>query len=305
MPIDITRLDRSLSGFGTDEGGLFRKGLHVQVRWFLHLQVAVEESSGGRPVTPNLNQVYENIRYIHRDLWDVETLLERIEWTRGLWIEGKIDDDLWSRFTALDIDLFHVTIRSLFDYAAALLRFVSGKPGQIPSSTDEDLESGGRVSFEKLYHWAQKPTVPRRFSPDFVKAIKDCEWFCILRIVRNAIVHWGGQTHMMFDKPRIVFQTVKGRDYSQLVNFPEVMYNENVVDFELYAGMIYGYLLSFLEDVGKLIFNWLSAADKVDQPLSRSQHPGMMVGRRWIEEIRARAIESASHSPSENSAETA
>jgi hypothetical protein len=229
--------------------------------------------------TPNLAKVYENSRYINQDLWDIETLLERIAWTRDLRVGDKIDDGLWSRFTALDIDLFHVTIRSMFDYAATLLAFISGKPGQLPMVN-------GRASFEELYTWARKPGSIERVSPDFISAITDCEWFTLLRNVRNSIVHMGGQTVMMYIKRRIVFQTMQGHDNGFLVRFPEVMYNAHVVDFELYAGMIYGYLLNFLEDVGTLVFDWASASPEDRSERSTNQHSGMIAGKGWIEAAR-------------------
>ena len=50
---------------------------------------------------------------------------------------------------------------------------------------------------------------------------------------------------------------VSGEGYSNIVNIPEVMYNENVADFELYAGMYYGYLIAFLESFSEVMKNRL------------------------------------------------
>jgi hypothetical protein len=66
-----------------------------------------------------------------------------------------------------------------------------------------------------------------------------------------------------------------------------LIYNDAVVDFELYAGMIYGYLLDFLEKLGRHVFeslepnpeNWTRAG-------GIATHPGLPVGKRWIEAAR-------------------
>jgi hypothetical protein len=289
MPINIHRLDRALSVFGIKDGVIIRNGLNVQSSGFLDVLHAREIGRIGDQKTSGLIQVYKNSTYIHQDLWEIETLLERIAWTRDLWAEDKIEFGLWSRFTALDIALLHVTIRSMMDYAAALLRLISGKPGQLPMSKNDDLETDGQVSFKRLYTCAKKPGSEERFGPAFIRAITDCEWFHLLRSVRDSIVHMGGKPIMMYDKPRILFQILKGSDSEFLVKLPEVMYNPNVVDFELYAGMIYGYLLNFLEDVGALIFDWASASGEDRLARCINNHPGMIAGKCWIEAVRAKA----------------
>ncbi len=56
---------------------------------------------------------------------------------------------------------------------------------------------------------------------------------------------------VFLEKDRILFQTHKGIE--NLVFIPEIMYNENVAIFELYAGMYFGYLIAFLEDFATAI----------------------------------------------------
>jgi hypothetical protein len=60
-----------------------------------------------------------------------------------------------------------------------------------------------------------------------------------------------------------------------------------VYGMHCHAGLIYGYLLAFLGDLGTLILEWLSASGQSGQERSRSGHPGMIIGKRWIEAVRA------------------
>jgi hypothetical protein len=288
MALDVTKLDRALRVLREEGEDLFRVGLHVQASGYLHNRWAMEES-GQAPVTKYLKEVRKNLRYIDQDLWDIETLVERIEWSRTLWVDDQLDVGRWARFTALDIDSFHVTIRSLFDYAAYLLCLISDKPGQMPLPRDACSALTGQASFQELRTWAAMPSSGKRASARFIAAIRDCEWFETVREVRNTIIHYGGGSFVIHEKPTVAFQATRGGDHSYILSIPEVMHNEHVVGFNLYAGLIYANLLDFLEEVGALIFDWLSVPLETVEERSRSQHPGMRLGREWITQVKARA----------------
>ena len=55
-----------------------------------------------------------------------------------------------------------------------------------------------------------------------------------------------GVTLVFLEKDRILFQVQKGDQ--DLVRITEIMFNDNVVDFDLYAGTYFGYFIAFLED---------------------------------------------------------
>ena len=61
------------------------------------------------------------------------------------------------------------------------------------------------------------------------------------------------------------------------------MYNENVVDFELYAAVLIGYLLHYLEDVANVLHTKLTV-DKVGSD-ARSFHSGLGVVRNWFDRL--------------------
>src|SRR5262249_48674712 len=143
----------------------------------------------------------------------------------------------WNLFTTADIDLFHVEFRSLFDYVARLLRGISDRPKNVPDDR----------SFEALGKWIAKPGNGRRIGEEVADLIKKANWFGKIKEVRDEIVHRGGETLVFFEKPHILFQTYKRHE--KLLDLPGVMYNPNVVDFELYASVLYAYLIDYLEDM--------------------------------------------------------
>ena len=64
---------------------------------------------------------------------------------------------------------------------------------------------------------------------------------------------------------------------------PEIMFNKNVVDFELYAGLFIGYLIAFLEEFSRLV------CKRVNFPKvcrnSRLHYPGIPLVHNWLERL--------------------
>lgn len=63
------------------------------------------------------------------------------------------------------------------------------------------------------------------------------------------------------------------------------MYNENVVDFELYAGLYIGYILIYLEEFSELINKHLNL-NRFDSK-AKSYHTGFRITCEWIAKILA------------------
>ena len=210
--------------------------------------------------------------YVHQDIWNLATLVQRLDWQHQLKREGKLSDDQWMSFAAADIDHFHVEFRSLFDYLALLLKHLADEPNQVIQG-----------SFEELRNWLKKsPGNRRRFGDDLAKLVVQCDWFSDLRAVRDTTVHRGGFTIVFPDQDRILFQVQdQGR---RVVQSPDVvMWTPNVVKFELYAGFYSAKLLDFLEALAKV----LEPRVNVEPILSRtrSYHPGFGVVKTWISEL--------------------
>jgi hypothetical protein len=263
--IDKQRLSVALSTIKIDADGRF-----YSAGDFLNLSIDLKIGIAQGGSVPA--KLQEHLAYIKQDNWNLQTLCRRLDWQKRATSEGKIDDLLSSSFAACDINLFHVQFRSLFDYLAKVINLISDKPGQVPSD-----------SFEQLYNWVERVESNRqRIGDDLARIVASCDWFKDLRGVRNSIVHFGGETVVFPETDRILFQVYDGFR-NRHIHFPEIMFNENIVDFELYSGLLIGYLITCLEEVSLAIRRRLDVKHFGGDV--RSYHGGLPVIRNWIEKV--------------------
>lgn len=261
MALNKQRLNIALSTIHKEEMGYFSSGQFVDLMSHVHVNVAM----GAK-----LHELYSCLQFLHQDIWNVETIALRLVWQKDLWTRNQLDETLWMQFGAGDIDLFHVEFRSIFDYLAKIVGTISDSPGQVPHS------------FEKLKNWVAKShNNAQRLGKDLARVALSCEWFDDLKIVRDSIIHKGGFTLVFPVRGRILFQVHEG--VNRKVLMPEIMFNENVADFELYAGLYIGYLIAYLEEVSELIYKRLNLK-KVGSN-AKSYHPGLRVLRDWIKQV--------------------
>lgn len=71
---------------------------------YVHLNVAM----GAK-----LHRLNNYLKFIQQDIWNIETIALRLEWQKDLWNRKQLNDALWMQFAAVDIDIFHVEIRSI------------------------------------------------------------------------------------------------------------------------------------------------------------------------------------------------
>ncbi|MER3445464.1 MAG: hypothetical protein C4291_00900 [Candidatus Dadabacteria bacterium] len=176
------------------------------------------------------------------------------------------------QFTACDIDLFHVQLRSIFDYLAKLIMFFAAKPDQV----------GTKKLFRKLQEWLKRESSDStRLGVDLAAVVEDCDWFRQLKDVRDSIVHRGGMVLVFSEQGRILFQVKE--EFSNKISISGIMYNENTVDFELYVAILVGYLFHYLENVANVLHTKL----KVDRLGSgtRNYHSGLGVVRSWFDRV--------------------
>jgi hypothetical protein len=211
--------------------------------------------------------------YIRQDIWNLETLIFRLNWQKELFSGNQLDKSLWMEFAACDIDLFHVQLRSTFDYLAKLTMCFADKPGQV----------GDQMSFRELQQWLRKkPDHPNKLGVDLATLVLDCDWFGSLRDIRDSIVHKGGKVMVFPEKGRILFQVHEG--FKNKIHIKEIMYNENVVDFELYGAILIGNLFHYLEDVANVLHTKLNNVGVLDiHP--RNYHSGLGVIRNWFDRV--------------------
>ena len=180
--------------------------------------------------------IYSFLQYIRQDVGNIEVITSRLAWELDLWNKEQLSLGNWMGYAACDIDLFYIEMRSIFDYVAKVIVRISDKPQEIPDG-----------SFNELRNWLlKKQDNPKTLGEDLANLVRSANWFEELKKVRDTNVHQGGTTLVFLEKDRILFQTSK--NYTNLISIPEIMYNENVADFELYAGLYFGYLMSLLEE---------------------------------------------------------
>lgn len=260
--INKQRLTFSLSTIHEDESGrLYSAGRFIDLLNDLHTNVATGNE--------NFSSLANYFHYVHQDVWNLETIALRMEWQKGLISRGELDKLLGSQFAACDIDLFHIQYRSLFDHLAKIIGILSGRPGTMPDS------------FRKLGDWVHRPENSNRIDNDLARVVASCDWFTDMREVRDSIVHRDGRTLVFPEDNRILFQVHEG--FRNKVNIPEIMVNENIVDFELYAGLLAGYLISYLEDVSEIAQRRLELR-KIGRD-AKSYHGGLTVIYEWIERV--------------------
>jgi hypothetical protein len=267
MAINYDSIRRATTLITPADGVLVRVGEFVDLG--LHLRVP---PASPRPDAEEkrIQEMHGSYSHLMQDLWNIETAFERLDLQHRLWVAGELNSGVWFRFASLDIDIIHVETRSLFDYAAQILQRVAAKPGTVPKS------------FNDLLAFAEKSDGHKqRLGEPLVELLRQCHWFSDYRLVRDNVVHRGAQTLVFLEKPHFWFQTFT--DFRNKINIPEIMPNENIIDFPLYAGVLYGYILDFLERMSVLL-NSQVALNRVGGR-SRSSHPGIAVGREWMDRV--------------------
>lgn len=260
--INKQRLKSALATIHEDENGqLYCSGRFIDLESGLHLSLASSDET--------YRNLMRLLREIHQDVWNIETIILRLDWQKGLIAKGELNDIMGSMFSACDIDLFHVQYRSLFNRIAKIIGLLTGRPRTLPDS------------FRKLGNWVRRSENVNRIDNDLAEFVASCDWFLELMSVRDSIVHRAGRTIVFPEKNRILFQVHE--DYRKRLHIPEIMFNENIVDFELYAGMFVGYLLWYLEELSEIIEGRVEMR-KVGGD-AQSYHSGLPMLRTWIERV--------------------
>lgn len=261
MSINKQRLNLALSTIQMDGEGHFSSGKYVDLIGNIHINAALRTELG---------QLSRCFSIIQQDIKNIQNIILRLDWQMSYLKRGELDQVLWMNFTACDIDIFHVEIRSFFDSLAKAISLVSDNPDNVPNR-----------SFHKLKEWVEKNKNETIIGIDLAAIIRSCDWFDDLKEIRESLIHHGGYTMVFLVPDRITFQIQKG--WKNKVFIPEIMYNKNIVDFELYAGLYIGYLMAYLEEISE-IFDKRLNLQKLGST-GKSYHPGLKVIQNWIEKV--------------------
>jgi len=192
----------------------------------------------------NIREISTYYSCIHSDLWNLSTIAERLTWMQSNALENQDFKDRWFYYASVDIQIFHVEIRSILDYITQIIRLFSPQPGQV-------TDTG---SFRKLLNWLGNN--PNRIQEEVADlCLEQYEWFHEMRSIRDFILHSGGEV-IAFGSPDdgILFQ-VMSPGYENLIDKPFLMFNENVAFFDRYAALYFSRAISFLEDLTLLYIN--------------------------------------------------
>ncbi len=270
MPIDKERLKAVLSMFQKTEEGYICPSELVR----LWSNVRLNAIAGVK-----LPSIGSFLQYISQDVTNIETLSSRLVWELSL--SDRKELDVWDliRYAECDIDVFHIEIRSIFDYLERIIQKVSDHPDNVPEKGFNDLRNW--LLDEK---GEEKKENVERLGEDLAKLVLSVDWFDDIKNVRDETLHRGADTMVFPEKGRILFQVSKGA--KNLISFPEVQFNENVIDFELYAGVYFGYLIAFLEEASKVVEKRLpprKSAYGVGNP--RRSYKELPAIYKWIEKV--------------------
>ena len=268
MSVDKKKLKLALLTIHEDKTGFFTSGQFIQLFSDINIQTKLHTHKE----TERLRRLLGYTQYILQDVWNLESIALSVDWQKQLRSQGKLNEMLWMQFTQTNIDFFHIEFRSIFDYLAKILRLISKKPDQIRDK-----------SFEKMRNWVIKEGNSTKLGEDLSSFVLSCNWFVDMKRIRESIVHHGGYTLVFPEKGRVLFQVYKG--INKMVSLKEIMFNENVADFELYAGLYFGYLLAYLEEFAKLVRKHLELEVLGGNP--KSYHSGLRVMHSWIQQVLA------------------
>lgn len=206
---------------------------------------------------------------ITQDLWNISTIIDRLDW---MWHESLKNDYLrqrWSSFVAVDIEHFHIEMRSIMDYVAEL--FAESLPAR--SQTPK--------SFERLINWIDKN--PGAVGSEKDDLVRSAIWFNDILVIRNHTIHWGART-AVFEGPEegILFQ-VHGDDIRQWLAQQSsfTVYNENgVIYFDRYATLYVSHLLVFLKNLSQIPISVNHAPSSVGT--TKNYSAGFCVIKGWM-----------------------
>lgn len=269
--ININRLKCALSTIHKKNKEIFQSGKFFELLGEVHGKAGTNHNL--RKLLSMLSSIWQYLIIIYDDILQLyqQKKLYNLCSIKTLF-QKRLDKESWMRFATINIKHFYIDYRSLFDFLAEAIGLVSDSPGQIPTS------------FNKLKKWINnKPNRVIKLGEDLAEVVRSCDWFEDLRDVRDSIIHKGALILVFPTKDKILFQ-IHDKNLKRKILEPKIiMNNENVADFELYAGLYIGYLIAYLEEVSELIISHLNLS--INKLTSKSYHKGLHIIYKWIEKV--------------------
>jgi hypothetical protein len=221
------------------------------------------------------------LRPIKSDLHVLLSMLHQSIWQKEMVMKGHLDTEYNMYYGTALADAFMTKYRSSYDTIGKALIEIRRDQGHRP-----------KASFTKLRKICNKDEGVEILGQDLVHLIQLCDWYNPLLEARNKLVHHNFQV-MGFLFPRILFQIYTKDENNvpvKLINIPEVMGSENLVNFELYAAVHIGYSFWFLEEFANLGYNILQVKKYAESEESKVGYAGLDVLKDSIEKVLAEQL---------------
>lgn len=274
MPISRDRLETALSLIKKDD-----KEWWYTAGTFVDFSSDVDQSSYSSKVKDNTLKrkcyiMHGHLRRIMDDLEILLTMLHQADWQKKMVIDHHLDRYHNMLYGGVLADAFLTRYRSTYDTIAKTFKEITKHHPYAPTS------------FSLLRKKCRKANNVKIYGENLARLIESCDWFDQTKKVRDGIVHdnfnTGGFMHA-----RILFQVTKrdkNKGFVNLINFQEVMINENLVDFELYAAVHIAYTLWLLEEFAAIGYDIVRPL-RFEDSESRKGYDGLAVLKDSIERI--------------------
>jgi hypothetical protein len=226
-------------------------------------------------------RMHGRLQPIPNDLRTLLTMLHQANWQKKMAIEHHLGLEYNMQYGSALADAFITKYRSAYDTIARALVEIIRDRGQPP-----------KPSFTELREICTEDKYVKILGDDLARLIQSCDWYDPLLKARNGIVHYNlGSSSFMHH--RILFQ-IHAVDECKLpmnlINIPEVMFNENLVDFELYAAVHIGYTFWLLEEFANLGYNILQVTKYPNSEKTMMGYAGLDVFKDSIEKVLAEQL---------------
>jgi hypothetical protein len=219
---------------------------------------------------PHLLRALGNLSPLWDDFSTLLSLLARMERDLEHRDSGQLDEFLWLQFSRMDVEMFFVLFRSLFDHLGGVLQCLTRAPDSTPSN------------FHDLRAFVNSPKSEKFASAELRDLVNGCDWFDDLRGWRDGLVHHGTLPLTFMAPGQLAFQLF-GSGWKNLVDMPRLMVNENVVDFRLFAAAYLSRLLVLLDDLALLALKTYSLEESGADP--RTSNAGIPILREWFDRL--------------------
>ena len=218
------------------------------------------------------------LRPIKSDLHVLLTMLHQAIWLKEMTFHEHLDTFYNMYYGTALADAFITKYRSSYDTIGKALIEIRRDRGHSP-----------RQSFTELRKICNENEDVEILGEDLARLIQSCDWYNPLLDVRDEIVHRNLQV-MGYLFPRILFQVYTKDENNfpvKMINIPEVMANENLVNFEVYAAVHIGYSFSLLEEFANLGYDILQVKKYPDSEETKVGYAGLDVLKDSIEKVLA------------------